>query len=117
MTHHQYGRGYRATIMATISAVLFGVVFWQPAFAKGKVQTVTIEGMAFSPNRLEVASGDTVVWKNKDVVPHNATATDGTFKSPTIAPNRSWKFNVHKAGEFSYMCTLHPIMKATLTVK
>jgi plastocyanin len=64
-----------------------------------------------------VANGDTIVWQNKDIVAHNVTATDGSFKSPTIEPHRSWKFTAHKTGEFGYICTFHPTMKAVLTVK
>jgi plastocyanin len=96
---------------------LLGAAFSPPSLAAHKVHTVVIEGMAFSPNRLEVANGDTIVWQNKDIVAHNATATDGSFKSPTIEPNRSWKFTARKTGEFGYTCTLHPTMKAELTVK
>src|SRR2546423_277336 len=34
--------------------------------------------MEFHPAVLTVAAGDTVVWVNRDIVPHTATATGGT---------------------------------------
>jgi len=94
-----------------------GAICWGSAFAESRVHTVTIEGMKFSPEALEVKAGDTVVWKNKDIVPHNATASDHGFQSPTIPPNGTWKFRMRKKGEHDYLCTLHPTMKAKLTVK
>ena len=81
-----------------------------------KTHTVTIEGTGFQPDRLTVAAGDTVVWINKDPFPHTATAA-GAFDSRSIAPDKSWKFRAVKKGDFDYVCTLHPTMKARLTVK
>ncbi len=85
-----------------------------------KVYVVTIENMQFNPQTLTVHAGDSVVWVNKDLVPHTATA-DATadakaFDSRSIAPNASWKFIAHHAGEYGYDCSFHPTMKGTLTV-
>lgn len=116
--YFQYRRFCRAKLAATLLFALFGTAFSASSLAAHKTHTVVIEGMAFSPNRLELAPGDTVVWQNKDIVPHNATATDGSFKSPTIDPNHSWKTTVRgKARDIPYTCTLHPTMKATVIVK
>ncbi len=82
-----------------------------------KTHTVTIDGTTFQPELLTVAAGDTVVWINKDPFPHTATSKAGAFDSGTIAPEKSWTFRTVKKGEFDYICTLHPTMKARLTVK
>ncbi len=84
---------------------------------KPKTHTVTIEYMRFQPESLTVARGDTVVWVNKDIVPHTATSKDGGFDSQVIPVEKSWKFTVRKKGTFAYICTLHPTMTATLRVK
>jgi plastocyanin len=78
---------------------------------------VTIEGMKFNPERLEVAAGDTVVWKNNDLVPHTVTASAARVESGEIAPNKSWRFVAKKKGEMPYICRLHPVMKGVLVVK
>jgi plastocyanin len=78
--------------------------------------TIVIEGSAFVPDTLTVKRGDTVVWQNKDPFPHTVTAK-GAFDSREIAANRSWKYTPHKAGEFAYVCTLHPNMKGTIKVE
>ena len=73
--------------------------------------------MKFSPPTLAVKAGDTVIWKNKDAFPHNATAENKSFRSAEIQSGQSWKFKVRNKGEFPYVCTLHPGMKAVLTVE
>ena len=65
---------------------------------------------------MTVKAGDTVVWVNKDPFPHTATA-QGVFDSKYIAAGKSWRFKARKAGEFPYICTLHPTMKGTLVVR
>ena len=85
--------------------------------ATPKTHTVTIEGMRFQPESLTVARGDTVMWVNKDLVPHTATSDAGSFDSQIIQADQSWRFTAKKKGEFPYICTFHPTMKAALRVK
>ena len=85
---------------------------------KSTTHTVTIEGMKFQPEELTVVSGDVVVWVNKDLVAHTATSSEaGIFDSQLIAPDKSWKLIVRKKGDFAYVCTYHPTMKAMLHVE
>jgi len=102
----------RAALVAICLAVL-------PAagLAAGKIHTVRIEGMKFVPERLEVAAGDTVVWTNKDLVPHTVTASAARVESGVLAPNKKWRFVAKKKGEMPYICSLHPVMKGLLVVK
>jgi plastocyanin len=84
---------------------------------KPKTHTVTMENMRFQPQSLTVAAGDTVVWVNKDLVPHTATSKHGGFDSQVIPPEKSWRLTVRNKGEFGYVCTFHPTMTATLRVR
>jgi len=77
---------------------------------------VTIAGLKFAPVQLTVQRGDTVTWKNNDVVPHSATS-QGKFDSGTIAPGKSYSRRMDQPGEFDYICTVHPNMQGKLTVK
>ena len=85
-----------------------------PAFAARHV--VAIDGMQFAPASLTVRSGDSVVWVNRDPVPHTATAA-GAFDSKAIQPGKSWTYVAGKRGRFTYLCTFHPTMTATLVVE
>ena len=84
---------------------------------KPSTHTVTMEGMVFTPAALTIRTGDTVVWANKDIVEHTATASNNGFDSKMIAPGKSWKQTFKAKGSFDYVCKYHPTMKATLVVR
>lgn len=83
-----------------------------------KTDTVIISQMEFQPADLTVSQGDTVVWINKDLVAHNVTEQpekEGSVKSDTINNGQSWKMAVDHG--FDYICSIHPTMKAKITMK
>ena len=96
------------------AALLMGGV---AAHAAGKTHAVRIEGMKFVPERVEVAAGDTIVWTNKDIVPHTVTAADAKIESGELQTGKSFKLVARKKGEISYICRLHPVMKGVVVVK
>jgi plastocyanin len=77
---------------------------------------VTIKNFKFSPGSSSVHVGDTITWANKDIAPHTATASDGSFDTGTINKNKSGSHTFTKAGSFPYICSIHPSMKGTVTV-
>ena len=104
--------------MTLLLAVLFsGLSALSSAAPKVRTHTIEIEAMKFFPPKLEVKTGDTVIWKNKDAFPHNATAENKSFHSVDIQSGQSWKFKASSKGAIPYVCTLHPGMKAVLTVR
>lgn len=84
---------------------------------KPETHTVTIEGMRFQPAALTVKAGDAVVWVNRDLFAHTATSSGPGFDSQSLSPGASWTFVAAGAGEFRYICTLHPTMKGVLRVE
>ena len=86
------------------------------AVAQQTTHTIAMDGTRFVPESLTVKRGDRVVWVNKDPFPHTATAA-GRFDSKAVAAGGSWSFTTNAAGEFAYVCTLHPGMKGVLIVK
>jgi plastocyanin len=78
---------------------------------------VAIEGMRFSPERLEVAAGDRVTWVNRDVVPHTVTDAAAGIESGEIAAGASWTLVARRKGETAYVCRFHPGMHGALTVR
>jgi hypothetical protein len=70
----------------------------------------------FSPTSVTIAVGDTVTWHNTGQAPHNATADDGSFKTPDLNNGQSASHTFNQAGTFSYICTIHPNMKGTIRV-
>ena len=92
-----------------------------PGSAPQKMVTVTIRAFKFEPATVTVNVGDTVEWKNDDIVPHTATA-DGeaqkpVFDSGTIQTGATWRYLARNKGTYKYTCTLHPNMKGELIVQ
>ena len=79
--------------------------------------TIAMDGTSFAPNATTVHVGDTVAWVNSDPFPHNVSSAAGGFRSGDLDPDRRWTYRAEKPGTFPYVCTLHPGMSGTLTVK
>jgi plastocyanin len=101
--------GWSASYLAT-GALAAGIA------DKPASHTVIIEGVAYQPAVLVVNRGDTVVWVNKDPFPHTVTAP-GAFDSHDIPAGASWKYVARKIGNYAYVCSLHPNMNGTLTIR
>ena len=80
----------------------------------GGTVTIDMKNIQFSPSSATVKVGQTVKWVNEDGAPHNVTG--GPLKSKTFGKGGSFTFTPKKAETISYVCTVHPGMKATLTV-
>jgi plastocyanin len=105
------------TVLVAFGLIVFAIVLFAGDQRKAKTHTITIEGMRFQPEVLTVERRDTIVWVNKDLVPHTATSKAGNFDSKLIEADKSWKYTVRKKGAFAYICTFHPTMKAMLQVQ
>jgi len=102
-------------VRAVLAAVLLSGA--AAAHAAGKTHAVRIEGMKFVPERVEVAVGDTVVWTNKDIVPHSVTAAEAKVESGDLQTGKSFRLVARNKGEMNYICRLHPVMKGVVVVK
>ncbi|MEH0424382.1 cupredoxin domain-containing protein [Streptomyces sp. B21-083] len=79
---------------------------------------IVIENFAFSPANLEVRPGAKVTVENRDSATHTVTATGGkAFDTGNIKGGATVTFTAPStSGSYSYICTIHPTMKGTLTV-
>ena len=82
-----------------------------------RLHTVEISGFGYLPATLEVAAGDTVVWINRDAVPHTVTQDGGDWDSGSINAEQEWRWIAGPAGTQRYVCTFHPIMQGELVVR
>jgi len=71
---------------------------------------------SYFPASIEINSGTTVAWLNNDTAIHTVTDTTKTFDSKFIQAGGTWQHTFEKAGEYDYLCTLHPWMKGTVSV-
>jgi plastocyanin len=83
--------------------------------APARTHTIVMDKVKFGPAPAGLKVGDTIVWDNRDLVPHTATARDGSF-DVVIAPGHSAKTVMHKAGTIAFYCRYHPDMTGRLKV-
>jgi plastocyanin len=79
---------------------------------------VTMEGIKFNPASVTVKAGDKVTWTNKDSVGHDVTGDN--FKSGDsggLQNGDTFAQTFDKKGKFDYVCTVHPGMTGSVTVK
>lgn len=82
-----------------------------------KRHIVAMEGMVFQPATLTVAAGDSVVWVNKDLVPHAVVTSGEAFDSKVIEFSKSSSHTFAARGDFEYVCPFHPTMKGMVHVQ
>ena len=70
----------------------------------------------YLPNPSTVTANSKVTWNNKDIAPHTATATDGSFDTGIINVGSSGSAIVRAQGGVPYHCTIHPWMNGMLHV-
>lgn len=78
---------------------------------------VTIRQLRFEPSGLRVAPGDTVVWINRDIVPHTVAPVDESWSSGEMNQNDSFRWIVDEAGQLEYFCQYHPGMHGVIDAK
>ncbi|WP_448954456.1 cupredoxin domain-containing protein [Labrys neptuniae] len=88
-----------------------------PARAASAQARVTIDNFTFSPAELTVPPGTTVIWVNRDDIPHTVTETNKVFRSKALDTDDNFSFTFNKSGDFSYFCSLHPHMTGRIVVK
>lgn len=89
-----------------------------PSASDGDAVTISMKDVLFTPENATVKVGQTVKWVNDDPIDHTATATEGgDFDSGNVKPGDTYEFKPTEAGTISYVCTIHPSQKGTLTVE
>jgi plastocyanin len=78
---------------------------------------VAIRNFAFVPDTLRIAAGDTVQFRNEDFVPHTATDAARKWDTGSLEQGATWRTATLTRGTHSYICALHPNMKAILIVR
>ena len=79
----------------------------------------------FAPSEREIKKGDTVKWRNLDIVTHIIASENGEFRSeplqpqtfecPECSPTFSHVFTEN--GTYRYSCTIHPWMHGVIVLK
>jgi plastocyanin len=104
--------------------VLFTALASTPCLAEdptnagaGTVATVGMDHSTFIPGEITVAPGTTVTWVNNETMPHTVVDSNKGFRSKTLVKDASFSFTFTTAGDYDYVCSIHPNMKGKVIVK
>jgi plastocyanin len=95
--------------LAAAAALLFC-----PTGAGAATIEITIDRLEFRPATVTARPGDTILWRNRDVMDHTATAK-GKF-DVVIPAGASGSAVVNADGVVEYLCRFHPNMKGRIAV-
>ncbi|MEK6864271.1 MAG: cupredoxin family copper-binding protein [Nanoarchaeota archaeon] len=82
---------------------------------KAAGNVVTISGFAFDPAEIKVNAGSSVTWINEDSAPH--TIKFDAFESEKLNSGDKYEHTFAAAGEYAYVCSIHPSMKGKVIVQ
>jgi plastocyanin len=106
----------RSAVLGVVLGLLAGVaVMAAPAGAQDT--PVMIDNFTFTPQRVTVKAGTTVIWVNHDDIPHAVASTTKAFRSKVLDTDDKFAFTFTTAGTYEYFCSLHPHMTGTIVVE
>jgi plastocyanin len=76
---------------------------------------IAMAGMHFGPAPVGLRAGDTILFVNRDIVAHTATARDHSF-DVVVQPHQSGRVTLRHGGAIAFYCRFHPTMQGVLTV-
>jgi plastocyanin len=111
-----------AAVLGVATALLFlgaQKIHARSPQAVPSVVEATIDNFSFKPAVLTVPVGTTIVWSNRDDIPHTVVSTDDprAFKSKVLDTDEKFSYTFAKAGTFPYFCSIHPKMTGQVLVQ
>ena len=110
-------RALRLTVLLTALASTPCLAEDSSYAGAGPVATVSMDHNAFIPSEITVAPGTTVTWVNTENMPHTVVDSNKGFRYKTLVKDASFSFTFTTAGDFDYVCSIHPNMKGNVIVK
>src|SRR4051812_23282713 len=92
---------------ALMAAAAVAAVLAAPAAAHASSVFVFAQNQAFSPTRLDVLPGDTVIWRNTSQKTHNVKFETEGYDSGRFGPGDVRNHPFPTAGVYDYHCTIH----------
>ena len=109
---------YKSLLVAAVLATGASAAFaGDTATVAVNPSTIVIKNFKFGPSTLTIAPGTTVTWVNEDESPHTIAEKGKTFRSAALDTNDRFSYTFAQPGEFTYYCTMHPMMVGKIIVK
>ena len=113
-------------LQSVLRALGVALLFTAPASTPGLAEdqqdagaspVVSIDHNTFIPSEITVAPGTIVTWVNNEAMPHTVADLNKGFRSKTLVKDAKFSFTFTTAGEYDYLCLIHPNMKGKVVVK
>ncbi|HZB69128.1 MAG TPA: hypothetical protein VE403_02085 [Sphingomicrobium sp.] len=101
--------------LALIASTAASLLLSTPAAAAPQTHVVVIDKMKFGSVPANIRRGDTILWVNRDIVRHTATAANKSF-DVDLPPKTRKRMTVRASGSIGFICKYHPGMRGMLRV-
>lgn len=88
-----------------------------PAAAAPHTYVIAMDKLKFGAIPAGLHKGDTLIWDNRDLFRHTATANDHHSFDVDLMPGAKKKMVLTKTGTFPFTCRYHPNMRGVLVIK
>jgi plastocyanin len=106
----------RKSLMNVVIAGIAAFLLLAATPALAEDVAVKIGNFTFGPKELKVKAGTTVTWTNEDDIPHTVVSPNN-FRSKVLDTDGTYAFTFTTPGTYTYFCSLHPHMTATVVVE
>ncbi len=79
-------------------------------------EQVSIVDFEFKADAVTVPRGTPVTWTNLDSFDHSVVGANDSFRSESLDTGSAFEHTFDVAGEFAYICGIHPSMSGVITV-
>ena len=76
-----------------------------------------IINFSFVPTPVTITAGSSITWTNRDGVQHTVVEDTNKFASDGLDTSAKFTQTLNTPGTYTYHCSIHPNMKATVIVK
>ena len=100
---------------ALIASTAASLLVSTPAAAAPHTHVIVMDKMKFGSVPANIHRGDTILWINRDILRHTATAKDKSF-DVDLPPKTQKRVTVRAFGAIPFTCKYHPGMRGVLKV-
>jgi plastocyanin len=116
--------GYTIFILLSIVLITINVLF-SNGYAQVSSQILISPGSSspfnpkfYDPPTKTISKGESITWRNNDLVDHSVTFIDPQLNPPTdiVKPNSTFTHKFDEAGRYDYYCRFYPFMTGQIEV-
>ena len=101
--------------LALIASTAASLLLSTPVAAAPQTHVIVMDKMKFGSVPARIRQGDTILWINRDMFRHTATAANKSF-DVDLPPKTQKRMTVRTLGSIAFICKYHPGMRGVLRV-